>query len=914
MAEPPLLSAISTVLRALLRGKRAVLAQHEAKGMLAAGPPAREEALCRLNAAITRLREVGDNCDVDTRSLPITWTMDLNWVVPPLTPATCTCIVGCGQTIYQNQMLAHLEAGCESKVGVADPADTAEAGGVQMGGSQAVICDVSAVEIDAENNELLAQEGGTLPWRAGERVHSIDSGINRRPELHAALQFLHEACAKAKEAAVPGAEEAAALLKSYDPHADECWVRDKQHFYWLHRHVRAGRDLGRFDTPASLALRACDAFAERPCFGIPSSELVQDSTLPRRTSRTALPSAAGIKMQKRNGFLWLRYADLGELVRRIASGLLELAPARSLVAISGYNDLEWVVADISIALAGMASVGIHTTYSPTEVVSVLEAVSPALLCASLDLIGPAGSREARWDVSTLLQSSYSGLSTDCDSCKKLLAVVATDASSLMARQCLGLVGGSTSSHKRCGVASFLDFVSLESKTSGTNCTTLPDPFDARGMCFHDSAGNIGDLTTFLFTSGSSGKPKAVAVGVDNFVHDVAGDSSEALAFSEAVTVSYIPLSHSSDRYKVWQHVVYGGRIGLCYFAAANWEAHEKEKKDAMLDYSSPVDALFAQVSALQPTNMACPPNIWGGLEEKFQAACKAGCSRVEAFTKVASAFGGRVKTLATGGSPTPPALRSFAERLASSAGATLVDSYGTTESGAIAADGRSCGAKFAEVEVMLVDRPELGFTCNSKPYPCGEVAVKSPSLCLGYMGGSPSNDEAFLVIDPPERPCPSTITPALGAGRWYLTGDLASRDGTGKLALIDRVGAVVQTKGGSIVRLGELESLFEGLKLVKHCLCHASPEHDTVVAIIACQDVSSADSSRMEKKCQGKFGVRPPSSEDLLQLRRVEAGLEVRFGVADEAWTVANGFLSGELKKRRGLLLQAYAEDIQSLH
>ena len=78
-------------------------------------------------------------------------------------------------------------------------------------------------------------------------------------------------------------------------------------------------------------------------------------------------------------------------------------------------------------------------------------------------------------------------------------------------------------------------------------------------------------------------PKAVAIGTDAFVADISGDQAEAKAIASSLTVSYIPLSHSSDRYKVWQHVALGGRVAFVYFAVENWSEHETSKKDQMLE-------------------------------------------------------------------------------------------------------------------------------------------------------------------------------------------------------------------------------------------------------------------------------------------------------------------------------------------
>ena len=110
--------------------------------------------------------------------------------------------------------------------------------------------------------------------------------------------------------------------------------------------------------------------------------------------------------------------------------------------------------------------------------------------------------------------------------------------------------------------------------------------------------------------------------------------------------------------------------------------------------------------------------------------------------------------------------------------------------------------------MVLIDHPELGFTADSKPFARGEVeaslciqwltlclqvVVRSPSLCLGYLGEPQKEREAFIDVTK-DTPCPADIHPPLGPGRWYKSGDLGELDHTGKLTLIDRVRWLVLTK------------------------------------------------------------------------------------------------------------------------
>lgn len=73
------------------------------------------------------------------------------------------------------------------------------------------------------------------------------------------------------------------------------------------------------------------------------------------------------------------------------------------------------------------------------------------------------------------------------------------------------------------------------------------------------------------------------------------------------------------------------------------------------------------------------------------------------------------------------------------------ESYGTTETGAIAVN----GIRLAGVEVMLKDVPELGYLSTDQP-PRGELWVRSASNSTGYYKvrpeGPSSSPSSFLYL------------------------------------------------------------------------------------------------------------------------------------------------------------------------
>lgn len=125
-------------------------------------------------------------------------------------------------------------------------------------------------------------------------------------------------------------------------------------------------------------------------------------------------------------------------------------------------------------------------------------------------------------------------------------------------------------------------------------------------------------------------------------------------------------------------------------------------------------------------------------------------------------IGSRLQVIVTGGAPTSEAVLHFLRRCFK---VWVENGYGTSETSGI------CGSTHVrdDVEIKLEDVPDMGYFSTDKPFPRGEVLVKSPSLFRGYW-----NNDALTK---------ESIT----ADGWYKTGDIAEMDPkTKKLNLIDR--------------------------------------------------------------------------------------------------------------------------------
>jgi acyl-CoA synthetase (AMP-forming)/AMP-acid ligase II len=141
-------------------------------------------------------------------------------------------------------------------------------------------------------------------------------------------------------------------------------------------------------------------------------------------------------------------------------------------------------------------------------------------------------------------------------------------------------------------------------------------------------------------------------------------------------MSYIPLSHSTDRMRCWETILNGGRIGLANYNPSNWKEHETgEKKKHLLKSegsSNGVEELVSDIVLVMPTVFIAPPNIWNGLYFLYG----------KSFSEraLAEALGGKVKMAATGGSPTSETIMNWVKECLGSEVA-FIESYGTTECG-----------------------------------------------------------------------------------------------------------------------------------------------------------------------------------------------------------------------------------------
>ena len=118
------------------------------------------------------------------------------------------------------------------------------------------------------------------------------------------------------------------------------------------------------------------------------------------------------------------------------------------------------------------------------------------------------------------------------------------------------------------------------------------------------------------------------------------------------------------------------------------------------------------------------------------------------------------------------------------------------------------------IDYKLVDVPELGYFLTDKPYPRGELLVKTETATPGYY----------------KRP---EITAAVfDDDGYYRTGDVMAEIEHDRLAYVDRRNNVLKLAQGEFVPIAHLEAVFAGAPLVRQIFVYGNSERANLLAVV----------------------------------------------------------------------------------
>ena len=374
------------------------------------------------------------------------------------------------------------------------------------------------------------------------------------------------------------------------------------------------------------------------------------------------------------------------------------------------------------------------------------------------------------------------------------------------------------------------------------------------------------LAWVFYTSGSTGTPKGAM-----FTESLCIGTWLAQSDQPVITLSYMPMSHLIGYGYVILTLANGG---ISCFAA-----------------KSDLSTLFEDLALVRPTSMSLVPRVcemfYHHYQRELDRPAMTGGDPAAAGRRITTTIredilGGRVLAVGCGSAALSPEIKEFMEEVLDQ---HLLIGYSSTEiaGGMIVADEHVLRPPV--LDYKLLDVPELGYFNTDKPYPRGELAVKSSRFMAGYYNR------------------PDLTATMFDDDGYYKTGDIMAEVGPDRLRYVDRRNNVIKLAQGEFVAVSHLEALYSTSPVIHQIYIYGNSARSFLLAVIVPTD-NGVDASTITSS------LRRIARDNQLN------GYEIPrdFLIETEPFSLSNGLLSGVGKFLRPKLKARYGDRLEQLY
>ncbi|WP_247003784.1 AMP-dependent synthetase/ligase [Halosolutus gelatinilyticus] len=580
------------------------------------------------------------------------------------------------------------------------------------------------------------------------------------------------------------------------------------------------------------------------------------------------------------------YRETGEIVRALSAGFRDLGVDRGdRVGVFADTRMEWAQCDFALLSIGAVVTTVYKSSSPDQVRYLLDDPgATGVIVENADLV------ERVLEVEDDLDLEFVVSMDDLD-----------------------------------GYADREDVLTLEEVYERGAAAFDPERYEA----LLDEI-DADDLASIIYTSGTTGQPKGVRLTHRNFRSNVNqiyrryGPRPDKAAGVPSIdenttSVSYLPLAHVMER--TCGHFV--------MFAAGS-----------TVGYAESVDTLQEDFSLVQPTTATSVPRVYEKIYDAIREqasespikerifewatdvgreyhrskrpgvalAVKHSIANALVFSTVKDALGGNVEFLVSGGGTLSKELCTLYHGM----GLPIYEGYGLTETSPVVTTNPPEEPKVGTIGPPIVDCeirvdetvvPE-GSTVDTLGE-TGELLVKGPNATDGYWENPEATADAFTEDG------------------WFRTGDIVTVRPDGYLTFHERSKQLLVLSTGKNVAPAPIEDAFAASDVVEQAMVVGDGEK--FVSALVVPNVGTLQRRAAEA------GVDLPDDPEAVcdhewardrigeAVVAVNDGFEAHetikeFRLVPDEFTEENGMLTPTLKKKRRVILEAYADEVADVY